>query len=387
MGATKSLLSYHDYIPHTSTGIKSSMEAPADPTDTDEASIPTESESTMSCTTTTLKRTAAKRTCFTLSLPAANILAPPPEEDIPARKKLCPQASRPAIVEADADTLNASPDPDVAAPVASPDTRSTYLVAASPMQPNVGAARAPRRRWKPEEDTKLTTAVKTTCKKKFGDEYRTDWFAAAALVPGRTKQQCESRWDVLLLACKGDGRTTRVGKWTTDEDNMLKAAVKKHYGKDWAAIAALVSGRTRKQCSCRWHEKLRPKTDGTTARSGSWTTDEDSTLKDAVEKHKGKNWDAISALVSGRTKVQCNKRWHENLRPKTDETTTRTGRWTADEDNTLKDAVEKLKGEDWAAITALVPGRTIKQCSSRWHDNLRPQDRRDDHTRGQRGNR
>jgi hypothetical protein len=61
-------------------------------------------------------------------------------------------------------------------------------MAASPTQPKVGAARAPLRRWTLEEDTKLTSAVKTTCKKKDCGEYRTDWVAVAALVPGRTKK-------------------------------------------------------------------------------------------------------------------------------------------------------------------------------------------------------
>jgi hypothetical protein len=96
-----------------------------------------------------------------------------------------------------------------------------------------------------------------------------------------------------------------VGKWTTDEDSTLKDAVEKHNGKNWAAIAALVPGRTRKQCVNRWHDKLRPKTEKTTARLGTWEKYEDITLKDAVEKHNGKNWAAIAAFVPGRTKQQC----------------------------------------------------------------------------------
>jgi hypothetical protein len=109
MGATKSLLSYHHYIPDASmdTGIKSSMEGP---THTDEASMPTEPES-MTNTTTTLKRKVCTKTCVT-KLTAANIVLSPSEEDIPARKKPRLQASLPAIVAADADTLNASPDDD-----------------------------------------------------------------------------------------------------------------------------------------------------------------------------------------------------------------------------------------------------------------------------------
>jgi hypothetical protein len=38
-----------------------------------------------------------------------------------------------------------------------------------------------------------------------------------------------------------------------------------------------------------------------------------------------------------------------------------------DEDSTLEDAVEKHTGGDWPAISALVPGRTQKQCWNKWY--------------------
>jgi hypothetical protein len=357
MGATKSLLSHHHYIPCTSTGIKSSVEGPAD---TDEAPIPTEPESmNLSGTTTTLKRKAAKRTCVT-KLTAANIKSSP-EEDIPARKKprLQVQASLPAIVAADADTLNVPPDAIVAAPVASSD-------AASPMKPNGGAARAPHRWWTPEEDKKLASAVKTTRKKKHGKKYKIDWIAVSPLVPGRTKRQCFNRWHDVLQS-KKNGTTARAGNWTKEEDSTLKDAVKKHNCKNWGAITALVPGRTIRQCNKRWHGVLECNSDEAIARVGKWTTYEDSSLKDAVEKHNGKDWAAIAALVPGRTKRQCNKRWHDALDSKSDETTALKGTFSKDEDVKLKDAVKKHNGKDWTAISTLVPGRTKQQCLSRWH--------------------
>jgi hypothetical protein len=85
---------------------------------------------------------------------------------------------------------------------------------------------------------------------------------------------------------------------------------------------------------------------------GRWTKDEDCKLKDAVEKHNGKNWEDISALVPGRTKKQCTRRWHNILDSKNDETAAHLVRWTKEEDNALKVAVEKHNGEDWAAIPA-----------------------------------
>jgi hypothetical protein len=81
-------------------------------------------------------------------------------------------------------------------------------------------------------------------------------------------------------------------------------------------------------------------------------------LKDAVEKHNGEDWAAISALVPGRTKTQCLNIWHNVLASKSDEMTAHVDKWTTDEDSTLKDAVEKHNDNNWAAIAALVPGRT-----------------------------
>jgi hypothetical protein len=334
------------------------------PTVTDEASIPTEPEKMIRA----LKRKAAKRTCFAPSLPAEHIKSSP-DEDVPARKKPRLQASLPAIA-AEADSLNASADAIVA--VASSTDAGTDPAAASPVQRNIGATRAPPRFWTPEEDTKLTTAVETTCKKKQGEEYRTDWVAVAALVPGRTNKQCYIRWHDTLHS-KSDEITVRNGVWTTDEDAKLKDAVEKYSGKNWAAISSLVPGRTKKQCYNRGHDVLLSKSDETTVRMGTWTTEEDTTLKDAVQKHDGKNWAAISSMVPGRTRQQCLNRWRNALvHSKSDETTERKGKWTTEEDSTLKDAVEKHNGKNWAAISELVPGRTNRQCCSRWVKYLDP---------------
>jgi hypothetical protein len=143
---------------------------------------------------------------------------------IPARKKprLSLQASLPTIA-ADADTLNAYASPDAAgvavavAVAASADAGGTDPVAASPLKPNnAGAAQATQRRWTLEEDTKLTSAVNTT--KKVGEKHNgNNWTSIAALVPGRTKQQCLNRW-YSALAHKRDETTARVSKWTKEED-------------------------------------------------------------------------------------------------------------------------------------------------------------------------
>jgi hypothetical protein len=183
------------------------------------------------------------------------------------------------------------------------------------------------------------------------------------LVPDRTRIQCCNRWQDVLDPSNDRANGCTV-KWSKDEDSKLKDGVHTHGGKNWVAIAALVPGRTRIQCSSRWHSILAP--DRANVRC-AWAEDEDSKLKDAVQRHGGENWAAISALVPGRTKRQCYNRWHNSLDQSIDRATGRSGQWFEDEDSKLKDAVRTHGGKNWAAVAALVPGRTRNQCSARWH--------------------
>jgi myb proto-oncogene protein len=103
----------------------------------------------------------------------------------------------------------------------------------------------------------LTDAVANTAKKWWGKEYKTDWAAVVASVPGRKKYQCKNRWKDALDPSTGRASGC-TGKWTADEDTKLKDAVQMHGGKDWDAISALVPGRTRNQCLNRRHDALDP---------------------------------------------------------------------------------------------------------------------------------
>jgi hypothetical protein len=321
----------------------------------DDANVVTVSGSNMSGT---FRRKAAKRTepCYR-ALSPQNLAAPlppsPQDEDIQETKR--PRLENPYENTSHATTLA----PPAAAHADSVPVMNTQL--------NTRTARTAGvpRRWTPEEDAKLTSAITDTFKKKWGKEYKNDWVAIAARVPGRTKVQCSSRWRDALDPSIGS-TTARAGSWTEDEDKMLKDAVRAHDGKNWAAIAALVLGRTKKQCISRWHDTLVSKIDPTTARTGTWTAAEDKMLKDAVLAHGGKNWGAIAARVPGRTKVQCTGRWRDALDPSIGSTTARAGSWTEDEDKMLKDAVPTHGGKHWGAIAELVPGRTKVQCRNRW---------------------
>jgi hypothetical protein len=189
-----------------------------------------------------------------------------------------------------------------------------------------------------------------------------DWGIIAVLVPDRTGKQCRSRWSI-------DRANASTCKWTEDEDSKLKDAVQTHGGKskNWEAITALVPGRSEKQCHYRWKYVLDPSIDWANRNTYKSTAVEDSQLKDAVQTHGGKNWVAIAALVPGRRRQQCHNRWKAALDPSIDRTPPgRTGKWTEDEIIKLKDVMQTHGGKSWGAIAALVPGRAEKQCSSRW---------------------
>jgi ubiquitin len=287
-----------------------------------------------------------------LQLPRYLASPPPPQvENIPARKK--------RRLETPIATVMALPPPDDVDD--DPNTDSL-----TDMQMNQ------RARWTPEEDAELTNAVANSHKTKYGNtELKKDWPAIAGLVSGRTKEQCYNRWKNVLHPSIYHANQ-RTGKWVEDEDSKLKDSVQRHSGKNWDAIAALVPGRTRYQCYNRWHSALDPNIDRANGRTGKWTEDEDIKLKGAVQTHGAKAWVAISALVPGRTREQCYNRWHNFLNSSIDRASVSTGKWAENEDIKLKDAVQTHGGKNWDAIAALVPGRTLIQCYSRWHDFLDP---------------
>ena len=92
--------------------------------------------------------------------------------------------------------------------------------------------------------------------------------------------------------------------------------------------------------------------------------------------HGGKNWAAIAALVPGRTKKQCASRWNDFLKHNIERVPRRAGtEFTEEENLKLQHAVQMhdgVRGKDWVAIAPLLPGRTTKQCRNRWHHSLNP---------------
>jgi hypothetical protein len=394
------------------------MQAP-----TDEASIPTENERTGPTMSGRRRHKIGIRIFPWETAAAANLASsspPPQDDDIPAAKRLRLQTSTSIPTASDAETVVDIHATEVAK-TASPDNTvaiaPTDVVTVAALLPSGGASCVPCPSWKPEEDAKLAEAVEELgkdwvrvaamvlgrtnqqclsrwvvldgCRQRWVDsldpniasgewtvkedaklaeaveELGKDWVRVAAMVLGRTNQQCRSRW-VVLDGCRQrwvDSLDPNIalGKWTVEEDAKLAEAVKKYGDNNWVAVAALVPGRTDKQCRQRWVDSLDPN-----IKRRGWTVEEDTRLTDAVTKH-GSNWVKVAAMVPRRTNIQCRSRWVDHLDP--DITS---GKWKAEEDAKLAEAVKKYGDNNWVAVAALVPGRTDKQCRKRWVDSLDP---------------
>jgi hypothetical protein len=153
-----------------------------------------------------VRRKVAKRTYpWDDPAPAAelNSVSPPPQaEYTPATKK--PRLEEPEPFSASADevaTKKASTDVTMSLPPPAADVDDddddddddifddANTDSVTDTQSNARATWVTRHDWTREEDAKLTNAHMYTYKKKWGEEYKTDWAAVTAAVPDRTKTQ------------------------------------------------------------------------------------------------------------------------------------------------------------------------------------------------------
>ena len=141
--------------------------------------------------------------------------------------------------------------------------------------------------------------------------------------------------------------SSKTNQWSSREEDLLKVLVDKH-GTDWKLIAEHLPGRSHTQCQNRWNRMLKPG-----IRKGTWTTEEDEKLIMLVKDMPKKNWGDISALIEGRSAKQCRERWCYNLDPSINKNV-----WTPTEDQALIKAQGEM-GNRWAHIASLLPGKSF----------------------------
>jgi len=143
-------------------------------------------------------------------------------------------------------------------------------------------------------------------------------------------------------------------RWSGEEDERLKGAVKEFGEVNWKAIADRVQTRNHVQCLQRWKKVLKP---GLV--KGQWSAQEDAMLVTLVSE-SFKNWGQLAAHMPGRTSKQCRERWCHHLDP-----SIKKGEYTSDEDKTILDMQAK-NGNKWAQIAQMLPGRTENAVKIRW---------------------
>ncbi|KAI9090832.1 hypothetical protein DFS34DRAFT_341737 [Phlyctochytrium arcticum] len=113
------------------------------------------------------------------------------------------------------------------------------------------------------------------------------WSRVASHLPGRSRTQCLQRWK------KIGGSKTR-GKWTPEEDHLLKMAVETTGKSDWGRIAALVGTRDDIQCRERYTRFLNP-----ALNTGPWTLEDFEKLREAMLLNPSRrDWTTLSSILS-----------------------------------------------------------------------------------------
>jgi len=154
--------------------------------------------------------------------------------------------------------------------------------------------------------------------------------------------------------------TRKVGKWTPEEDDLLRKYVPLYGEKQWRKIAEHIPGRTSIQCLHRWTKILKP---GLV--KGPWTTEVDQKLIAWVKAEGPTKWAQAANFIKGRSGKQCRERWFNNLNPGV-----KKGNWTKEEDELIFDLYQKY-GSSWSKIAKFIPGRTENAIKNRFYSTLR----------------
>ena len=120
--------------------------------------------------------------------------------------------------------------------------------------------------WTPEQQAALQQALKDVPATMEAGER---WKKIAELVPGKSKKECVARFKALKAALAGVGGQQQQqqqqqgadGEWTDSQQEALQSGLKEHpqggilSGEErWTAIAAMVPGKTARQCAERYRE-------------------------------------------------------------------------------------------------------------------------------------
>lgn len=179
---------------------------------------------------------------------------------------------------------------------------------------------------------------------------------AAELKTGRVGWQCLAAYQRHLR------KDLLKGRWSAEEDARLLKLVDECSGPDgqvnWPRVTNAIHDRTAAQCIHRYYKALDP-----SIRRGRWTLEEDEMLRLGVSLH-AHDWYLVCRWVPHRTDMQCRERWMNVLHP-----SLKQEKFTVEEDALLLKTVAEAGGPgSWAAIqSAHFPTRTDNQLRRRYN--------------------
>lgn len=175
---------------------------------------------------------------------------------------------------------------------------------------------------------------------------------AARKVTSNTRQGAKTRQSIL------DDRSLESKKL-----NELFASTKaSSFEIDWFTISTkdLDERHSVNECMGIWINNLMP-----SLNRSKWTEEEDELLLEAADQMNCQNWDAIAKKINGRSGYDCIIRYQGLI---SDQTILKHCRWTSEEDELLKEAVEKCRIGSfipWSKVTDKLPMRSKMQAYHR----------------------
>jgi hypothetical protein len=234
---------------------------------------------------------------------------------------------------------------------ASPHLRSLLTGSTLVSPPSHGSMCGQPSHWTEEEEKRLA-AVVATCGEK-------NWDTIAKVMPGRTKASCRRKW------------VLSPNTWTLEEDISLIEAVEALGERNWNEIAARMPGHSALACQQRWaiiaesyNNRSTNKTNEQLPYLPPWTDEQENKLIYAVFTCGIGEWAAVGALVPGRSGLACLEKWRRMM-----------GEWSQKEDLELLLATEACGEGNWKNIASIIPKRTLRQCRFRYMTIVRNESR------------